>query len=98
VWDTPLDASVVSVMKPWRWRSRCRRGPRRIRRTSTVGPSTAMTMSGVSCTCGDAACRSRSGDVCPAHEGFEALVGGVLVPPDDVAADHAALGLVGGVV
>ncbi|GAA3810665.1 hypothetical protein GCM10022403_050610 [Streptomyces coacervatus] len=34
----------------------------------------------------------------PAHEGFEALVGGVVVPPDDVAADHAALGLVAGMV
>ncbi|MED7947560.1 winged helix-turn-helix domain-containing protein [Streptomyces sp. BE20] len=36
-----------------------------------------------------------AGGARPAHEGFEALVSGVSVPPDDVAADHAALCLPG---
>lgn len=34
----------------------------------------------------------------PCSRGLEPLVSSVLVPPDDVAADHAALGLVTGVV
>ncbi|TWV31240.1 hypothetical protein FRZ03_35365 [Streptomyces misionensis] len=42
--------------------------------------------------------RRGSGGVHPVDEGSEALVGGVLVPPDDAAAEHAALFLVGGVV
>ena len=36
--------------------------------------------------------RRGSGGVRPADKGSEALVGGVLVPPDDVSADHTALG------
>ena len=39
-----------------------------------------------------------SGNVCPVDDGAQALVVGVAVSPDDVAADHAALFLVGGVV
>nr|WP_206188866.1 hypothetical protein [Streptomyces hirsutus] len=39
-----------------------------------------------------------SGDVDPGDDGAQANIGGVLVPPDDVAADHAALLLVAGVV
>jgi hypothetical protein len=38
-------------------------------------------------------CGSRG--VRPVDEGSEGLVGGVLVPPDDVSADHTALGRVG---
>jgi hypothetical protein len=39
-----------------------------------------------------------SGNVRPVHDLAQTLVLGVLVPPDDVAADHAALFLVAGVV
>jgi hypothetical protein len=39
-----------------------------------------------------------SGNVCPVDDGAQALVVGVAVSPDDVAADHAALLFVVGVV
>ena len=39
-----------------------------------------------------------SGNVCPGDDAAESFVVGVVVAPDDVAADHAALLLVGGVV
>jgi hypothetical protein len=39
-----------------------------------------------------------SGYVCPGDDAAESLVVGVVVAPDDVAADHAGLFLVGGVV
>src|SRR5881227_1238029 len=39
-----------------------------------------------------------SGNVRPVHDLAEAFVGGVFVPPDGVAADHAPLLLVTGVV
>src|SRR5215469_10993587 len=39
-----------------------------------------------------------SGHVCPVDDAAEPLVVGVVVTPDDVAADHAGLFLVGGVV
>ena len=39
-----------------------------------------------------------SGNVCPGDDLTEPFVVGVVVAPDDVAADHAALFLVGGVV
>jgi hypothetical protein len=42
--------------------------------------------------------RQGSGDVDPSDDGAQANIGGVLVPSDDVAADHAALFLVAGVV
>ena len=39
-----------------------------------------------------------SGNVCPVDDAAESLVVGVVVAPDDVPADHAALLLMGGVV
>src|SRR5215467_7729236 len=39
-----------------------------------------------------------SGHVCPIDDAAEPIVVGVVVAPDDVAADHAGLLLVGGVV
>ena len=39
-----------------------------------------------------------SGNVCPVDDPAEPFVVGVVVAPDDVAADHAGLLLVGGVV
>lgn len=42
--------------------------------------------------------RQVSGDVDASDEGAQANIGSVLVPPDDVAADHAAVFLVAGVV
>jgi hypothetical protein len=40
--------------------------------------------------------RQVSGDVDPRDDGVQADIGDVLVPPDDAAADHAALFLVTG--
>jgi hypothetical protein len=39
-----------------------------------------------------------SGYVCPVDDAPQAFVVGVVVAPDDVAADHAGLLLVGGVI
>lgn len=61
-WDTPLGGSGVSAMKPSHWRSRWPHVPRPTRRTSTFGPSTDMTTSEASGTCGEALGRSVAGD------------------------------------
>ena len=39
-----------------------------------------------------------SGNVCPVNDAAEPFIVGVVVAPDDVSADHAALFFVGGVV